>query len=127
MNSCPTWERAIRPIAGIESLVVFERSAGGPPGRDLDIRLHGARARRAEISGHGDTPTARERSPGVSAIEDDLPHGKQEIVMEVTPKGLAMGFTTQSVARQVRDSYEGAIAKRFLTGSGRDHRAGQIN
>jgi multidrug efflux pump subunit AcrB len=33
--------------------------------------------------------------------------------MEVTPKGLAAGFTTQSIARQVRDAYEGAIAKRF--------------
>lgn len=106
------WESEVEPIAGIESLVMFERSAGGPPGRDLDIRLHGAGLDvlksaameiRAELA----------NIPGVTAIEDNLPHGKQEIVMDVTPAGLAMGFTTQSVARQVRDSFEGAIAKRF--------------
>ena len=106
------WEQAIRPIAGIESLVVFERSAGGPPGRDLDIRLHGAEL---DVLKTAAMEIRRQLAsiPGVSAIEDDLPHGKQEIVMEVTPKGLAAGFTTQSVARQVRDAYEGAIAKRF--------------
>ncbi len=106
------WESEVEPIAGVESLVMYERSAGGPPGRDLDIRLHGAgldvlksaaMAIRAELA----------NIPGVTAIEDNLPHGKQEIIMEVTPAGLAMGFTTQSVARQVRDSFEGAIAKRF--------------
>jgi len=106
------WEKAIRPIAGIESLVVFERSAGGPPGRDLDIRLHGAGLDVLKMAAM-EIRRQLANIPGVSAIEDDLPHGKQEIVMEVTPKGLAAGFTTQSVARQVRNSYEGAIAKRF--------------
>jgi hypothetical protein len=51
--------------------------------------------------------------PGLMAIEDDLPWGKQEIIMQLTPAGRAMGFTTEMVARQVRNSFEGAIAKRF--------------
>ncbi|MDP6674516.1 MAG: efflux RND transporter permease subunit, partial [Gammaproteobacteria bacterium] len=106
------WEQAIQPIAGVESLVVFERSAGGPPGRDLDIRLYGAELDVLK-SAAMEIRQQLARIPGVSAIEDNLPHGKQEIVMQVTPKGQAMGFTTQSVARQIRDSFEGAIAKRF--------------
>jgi multidrug efflux pump subunit AcrB len=106
------WEQAIRPIAGIESFIIFERSAGGPPGRDIDIRLHGAGL---DVLKSAAMEIRRQLAsiPGVTAIEDNLPHGKQEIVMEVTPKGLAIGFTTQSVARQVRNSFEGAIAKRF--------------
>jgi multidrug efflux pump subunit AcrB len=51
--------------------------------------------------------------PGLMAIEDDLPWGKQEILMKLTPSGRAMGFTTEMVARQVRNSFEGSIAKRF--------------
>jgi len=51
--------------------------------------------------------------PGVMAIEDNLPWGKQEIILELTPAGRAMGFSTEMVAREVRNSYEGAIAKRF--------------
>ena len=106
------WEREVRPRSGVESLVFFERSAGGPPGRDLDIRLHGAeldvlKAAALEIRG------AIVAVPGVTAVEDNLPFGKEEIHLELTPAGRAMGFTTQSVARQVRNAYEGAIAKRF--------------
>jgi len=106
------WEKEVRPISGVENVVFFERSAGGPPGRDLDIRLHGAelgvlKAAALEIR------DAIKSVPGVTAVEDNLPYGKEEILMEVTPAGRAMGFTTQSVARQVRNSYEGAIAKRF--------------
>ncbi|MFQ5609792.1 MAG: efflux RND transporter permease subunit, partial [Woeseiaceae bacterium] len=106
------WEREARPVAGVESLIFFERSAGGPPGRDLDIRLHGAELdvlKNAALS----IRTAISNIPGVTAVEDNLPFGTEEILMEVTPVGRAMGFTTQSVARQVRNSYEGAIAKRF--------------
>jgi multidrug efflux pump subunit AcrB len=106
------WEQEINPIAGIESLVVFERSAGGPPGRDLDIRLHGAELSVLKTAAKAIRAKLK-NIPGVTAVEDNLPHGKQEIIMEVTPAGLAKGFSTESVARQVRNSFEGAIAKRF--------------
>ena len=43
----------------------------------------------------------------------NLPYGKQELLMELTAAGRAMGFSTQAVARQVRDAFEGAVAKRF--------------
>jgi len=106
------WEREVRPMAGVENLVFFERSAGGPPGRDLDIRLHGAELdvlKQAAL----EIRNAIKSVPGVTAVEDNLPYGKEEIHMNVTPAGRAMGFTTQLVARQVRDAYEGAVAKRF--------------
>lgn len=105
-------EQEIRPIAGVERLTIFERSAGGPPGRDLDVRLSGAPLRQLKAA----AAELRERIkniPGLIAIDDNLPYGKQEIVMELTPAGRAMGFTTQAVARQVRDAFEGAVAKRF--------------
>lgn len=106
------WEKEITPIAGVESLVLFERSAGGPPGRDLDIRLHGADFDVLK-SAAMDIRKELKNIPGVTAIDDDLPRGKQEVVMELKPEGLAMGFTTEDVARQVRNSFEGAIARRF--------------
>jgi multidrug efflux pump subunit AcrB len=96
----------------VERVTIFEFSAGGPPGRDLDIRLHGAdlevlKAAAMEVRSRLRTV------PGVMAVSDNLPYGKQEIVMEVTPAGKAKGFTNQSVARQVRNAFEGAIAQRF--------------
>ena len=106
------WKEEIRPDAGVESIQIFPRSTAGPPGRDIDLRLHGAPLDvLKEIA-----LTVRdgiEQIPGLMSVEDNLPYGKQEIVMKMKPAGLAMGFTTQSVARQVRDAFEGAVAKRF--------------
>jgi multidrug efflux pump subunit AcrB len=59
---------------------------------------------------------ALEGYPGVSDLADNLPYGKPETILELTPKGRAMGFTTASVGRQVRDAFEGAIATRFPRG-----------
>jgi multidrug efflux pump subunit AcrB len=105
-------ENEIRPIAGVERLTVFERSAGGPPGRDLDVRLSGAPLRTLKAAA-ADLRERIKNIPGLLAIDDNLPYGKQEIVMEMTPAGRAMGFTTQMVARQVRNAFEGAVARRF--------------
>ncbi|MGI9309570.1 MAG: efflux RND transporter permease subunit, partial [Gammaproteobacteria bacterium] len=106
------WRDEVTSVPGVERLLMFERSAGGPPGRDLDIRVLGAdldtlKAAAMELRAEMGT------LPGVMSADDDLPYGKQEIVMEVTPSGKAMGFSTQEVARQVRNSFEGAIARRF--------------
>ncbi|MDX1542109.1 MAG: efflux RND transporter permease subunit, partial [Geminicoccaceae bacterium] len=56
------------------------------------------------------------RLPGVSQIDDDLPYGKQEMLIEVTPRGRALGFTTEDVGRQLRNALEGRIARRFARG-----------
>jgi multidrug efflux pump subunit AcrB len=106
------WQEQVRMLAGAERMTFFELSAGGPPGRDLDIRLSGAplpvlKAAAIELS------DGLQQFPGTLAVEDNLPFGKEEIVLDVTPAGRAKGFTTQSVARQVRNAFEGAIARRF--------------
>jgi len=106
------WEAEIQPVSGVENLVLLERSAGGPPGKDLDIRLSGGSLKTLKAAAMEIRDLIRQ-IPGTMAIEDDLPWGKQEIVLKLTPAGRAMGLTTEAVARQVRDSYEGAIAKRF--------------
>ncbi|MEJ2139509.1 MAG: efflux RND transporter permease subunit [Gammaproteobacteria bacterium] len=106
------WQAEIRPVAGVENLVVLERSAGGPPGKDIDIRVSGAGLQMLKAAAMEIREEIRQ-IPGVTAIEDNLPWGKQEIILQLTPAGRAMGLNTEDVARQVRDAYEGAIAKRF--------------
>lgn len=106
------WEREMRPVPGLESLVVFEVNVAGPPGKDLDVRLSGAPL---DVMKAAAMEIRREvgRIPGVSGVADNLPYGMEEYVLEVTPAGRAMGFTTESVSRQIRNTYEGAIANRF--------------
>jgi len=105
------WKARLPQIAGVENLT-FPPVGAGPPGREIDIRLF-----------DGDPTVLKQAAvevrsllaayPGISDLDDTLPYGKQELVIRLTPAGRALGFTTSSVGRQVRDGYEGAIAKRF--------------
>ncbi len=108
------WRRAVPDLPIISRVAIAERR-GGPPGRDLDIRLTGAPLQdlkeaaleiQQELSGY----------PGTSGVTDDLPFGKPELLVELTPRGRALGFTVESAARQIRNAFEGNIARRFAEG-----------
>lgn len=106
------WEQEIRPIAGVEQLTLVEPQVGGGVGHDIDIRLSGADLDTLKAAAM-EFRTRLKAVPGTLAIQDNLPYGMQEVAFNLTPSGHAMGFTTQSVARQVRSAFEGIIAKRF--------------
>ncbi|WP_153771016.1 efflux RND transporter permease subunit [Labrenzia sp. CE80] len=108
------WRNAVPEIPGASRIAIAERR-GGPPGRDLDIRLTGAPLQdlkfaaielQEELSGF----------PGTSGVTDDLPYGKPELLIELTPRGRALGFSVESAARQIRNAFEGRIARRFAEG-----------
>jgi len=108
------WRENLPTISGVERVSILSRRAG-PRGRDIDIQLADAPVedlKTAALAVRG----ALTGFPGVSGIDDDLPYGKQELIMEVTPRGSALGFTSQSVGTQVRNAFEGAIAVRFPRG-----------
>lgn len=108
------WQEEVPAIPGVETLTIQERR-GGPPGRDLDVRFSGAPPevlKRAAL----DLRDRLSVYDGVSNIGDDLDYGKPEIVMALTPRGTALGFTLSSVGQQVRNAFDGAIAHRFAEG-----------
>ncbi|MGR8949495.1 MAG: efflux RND transporter permease subunit [Gammaproteobacteria bacterium] len=84
----------------------------GPPGRDLDLRIRGDSIG-ALKSASDELRAKMMRYPGVTDVKDNLPDGKPELILELTPRGRTMGFTTTDVGRQVRNAVDGAIAKRF--------------
>lgn len=108
------WRRHIVELPGIEKIALLERR-GGPPGRDLDIRLVGGTPPVLKAAAQ-ELKAVLETYPGVSDIEDDLPYGRPELILELTPRGSALGFTSGSLAQQVRDAFEGRIARRFARG-----------
>lgn len=105
------WRAELPSLPGVERIVLRERR-GGPPGRDLDIRLTGGDARTLKTAAL-EVRDLLSTFDGVSDVEDDLPYGKQEVILEVSARGAALGFTTENVGRQVRNAFEGAISKRF--------------
>ncbi len=109
------WTREIPPIAGLEEITIREL-VGGPPGREVDVRLIGGRDVAALKEAARQVEAALRALPGVSQISDDLPYGKPEYVIRLTPRGRSLGFSTEEVGRQLRDAFEGRIALRFARG-----------
>ena len=109
------WQDEVPAIPGVESFAVRER-LGGPPGREVDIRLRGAIPPDELKAAALEVRALLERLNGVSQIGDDLDYGKEEILVRLTPRGEAMGFTTERLGRQLRDAFEGTVARRFARG-----------
>ena len=110
------WREKLPAVAGIE-LLTFTARQSGPPGRDLNIRLTGdnADALKAAALELAETLTS---IPGVSEPEDDMPYGREQLVYRLTPAGEALGLTTESLGRQLRAAFDGALAQ--LVQVGRD-------
>ncbi len=108
------WKQRIRNMPGLRQLNI-ESATGGPPGRDVDVRLTGASTIELKKAAE-ELKLVLKTIPGVLTMEDNLPYGKIETILELTPRGRALGFTTENVGRQVRNTFEGAIAKRFARG-----------
>ncbi|MEO0382991.1 MAG: efflux RND transporter permease subunit [Pseudomonadota bacterium] len=103
------WQRSVPDLPGVERISIFERR-GGPPGRDLDIRLLGDNAATLKAAA-ADLQEALTQFPGVSGVDDDLPYGKPEIVMTLTERGESLGFTLDGVGAQIRDAVGGRTAR----------------
>jgi multidrug efflux pump subunit AcrB len=108
------WRQALPDIPGTKRVAVFERR-GGPPGRDLDILLQGDDPNRLKAASL-EVQELLTSYPGVDGVADDLPYGKPELVIELSPRGKALGFTVENAARQIRSALEGAIPRRFAQG-----------
>ncbi|MGJ3262472.1 MAG: efflux RND transporter permease subunit [Salinarimonas sp.] len=113
-DAVAAFERAVPPIPGLDEISITGRRSG-PPGSDIDVAFTGA-----------DLPTLKAAAealklglrdyPGVYGIADDTPFGKNEIVLEPTPRGKALGLTTDTIVSQVRAVYQGSVAMRFAAG-----------
>ncbi len=108
------WREAVPALPGVDRVVIAGRH-GGTPGRDLDIRLMNAPSEVLKQAALEVRDLLTQYS-GVTSIDDDLPFGKQELVLELTPRGKALGFTIQDVGVQVRGAFQGTIATRFARG-----------
>ena len=88
------WRNEIVESSGLERLEIRERT-GGPPGRDIDIRLSGGGVTTLKDAALEVQDLLRGFA-GVSNILDNQPYGRPEILIELTPRGRALGFTTES-------------------------------
>ncbi|MEW6648263.1 MAG: efflux RND transporter permease subunit [Pseudomonadota bacterium] len=108
------WQARLPRVPGLETFAVGAR-IGGPPGRDLEIRLTGADAAGLKAAALDLTEVLNDY-PGVSAVEDDMPFGREQLIYRLTPEGRAAGLSVEAVGRQLRAAYDGRIAQIYQDG-----------
>ncbi len=108
------WRKQVQVPAGIESFTISARRTG-PHSQDLDIRLNGDDPQALKAASLA-LQEALKEIPGVSAIDDDLPYGREQLIYSLTPEGEALGLTIMNVGSQLRAAYDGIRLQRFQEG-----------
>jgi len=103
------WLERIPTTAGLENLSIKEPTAG-PPGQDLEIQITGqglATVKAAAVA----LKNVLIDIAGVSGVEDDMPYGREQLILRLTPTGEALGLSVENLGRQLRAGYEGYLVQ----------------
>lgn len=109
------WEAEIRPVQLLETLAL-RGDRSGPGQDDISVRLAGADEAVLKAAAEA-LKASLAKYPNATGIEDDLAYDKPELVVTLTPKGEALGFTTATVARALRERLDGIEAVKLARGS----------
>ncbi|MBK5934513.1 multidrug efflux pump subunit AcrB [Rhodovulum imhoffii] len=95
--------------------VSFRGWRSGPGGDALDVQLYGAGA--GTLKSAAEALKARlAQFSEVSALEDTLAYDKEELLLELTPQGSALGFTIEQLGRVLRHRLNGIEAATYPDG-----------
>jgi len=95
--------------------ISFRGWRSGPGGDALDIQFYGADAVTLKSAAEA-LKTELEAFSAVSALEDDLAYDKEEIILELTPQGKALGFTIDRLGVVLRNRLNGVEAASYPMG-----------
>ncbi len=109
------WRNEIKRHPLLETLAL-RGDRSGPGGDDISIALTGADERTLKIAAEK-IKSALSRYAGVSGLEDDLAYDRPELIVSLTPKGEALGFTTASIAAALRQRLDGIEAIKLVRGT----------
>lgn len=96
--------------------ISFRGGRSGPGGDAISVLMTGADS--ATLKAAAEALKARlAEAPEVSALEDTLDYDKDELALRLTPQGEALGFTTDGLARELRQRLGGIEAATWPEGT----------
>ncbi|MCR9124523.1 MAG: efflux RND transporter permease subunit [Rhodobacteraceae bacterium] len=95
--------------------VSFRGWRSGPGGDALDVQFFGAEVQTLK-SASEDLQAALAQYPEVSAVQDNLAYDKEELILDLTPQGQALGFTIDTLGRALRARLNGIEAATYPDG-----------
>jgi multidrug efflux pump subunit AcrB len=97
-------------------LLALRGGRSGPGGDAIDVQLLGSDAELLKRAAE-DLKNSLAKFSAVSALEDTLAYDKSEMTLTLTPKGEALGFTTEGVGRELYQRIEGIEAAEYPLGT----------
>ncbi len=95
--------------------VSFKGWRSGPGGDAVDVEFFGATADDLKAASEA-LKEALLRFPEVTGVEDNLAYDKEELILELTAQGNALGFTIDSLGRVLRNRLNGIEAATYPLG-----------
>ncbi len=95
--------------------VSFRGGRSGPGGDALDVQFYGASAEVLKTASEA-LKAALLRYPEVSGVEDNLTYDKEELILDLTPQGAALGFDIDGLGRVLRARLGGIEAATYPVG-----------
>ena len=96
--------------------VSFRSWGSGPGGDDIAVQLYGADPETLKAAAEA-LKTELGQFAEVSGAEDTLSYDKEELILELTPQGQALGFTIDGLGRTLRDRLNGIEAASYPDGA----------
>ncbi|HCP18359.1 MAG TPA: multidrug transporter, partial [Alphaproteobacteria bacterium] len=108
------WQSEVNTVSGLQRLTI-RAPRGGPPGRDMDVRLMGDDLDKLKAAAQ-EVEILVKAVPSASGVTEDLSYGAEERIVRITPYAQSLGLTVFSIGQQLRASLDGAVVTRFPRG-----------
>lgn len=109
------WREKVGILPGVEELRYSGEAHRGGGGAVVQVRLTGQSFDELEAAA-GEVKALLAKFPHLSDIGDSYEAGKEEVQLTIKPEALALGLTTDDLARQTREAFFGAEAQRIQRG-----------
>ncbi|MEO9863324.1 MAG: efflux RND transporter permease subunit [Yoonia sp.] len=96
--------------------VSFRSWGSGPGGDSLDIQMFGADAETLKAAAEA-LKTELLQFPEISGLEDTLAYDKEELILDLTPQGQALGLNIDGLGRVLREKLGGIEAASYPDGT----------
>jgi len=96
-------------------IVSFRSWRSGPGGDSLDVEFFGSGTAVLKAASE-DLQDALRQYPEVSAVQDNLAYDKEELILDLTPQGQAVGFDIDTLGRALRNRLNGIEAATYPDG-----------